>query len=824
MSPVLVLQSPCNVPSADGYVLNATVIPKDHGSFGYLSLWPDAEGMPVVSTLNARDGFVTSNMAIVPTLNGAIDAYNSSPADLIVDIFSYFAPIGPLMINTTALPSGVVNYPYLVTLGASGGVMPYTWSIATGTLPPNLTLDPSSGTISGTPTVSQDYQFEVQVIDSESPAQTAVRPLDINVTATLQQLSITTSLLPSGTQNVGYNAMMTATGGITPYAWTIIAGSLPPGLHLNNTTGAITGTPTGAGVSNFTVQVSDAEVPAVTAALALSITIVPAVPLQITTNSLADGIAGSYYSAQLMAIGGVYPYTWSIIGNLPSGLTLNPSTGMVSGTPMLVGNTTFTAVVNDSETPAVNAQKQLSITINSPGGNGNPGLLSGHYAFYLNGFNASTPWTLAGSFISDGNGNITSGVVDGNSTTSQPFTANVTGTYSISSIGLNLITLQGSGFAAMTFAFALNAGGNGQIIEYDDTTGQGSRGSGQLRKADGSAFSLNALNGGWTFDVNGASKHNSGQVYRFVDVGQFTLQSGNMTNGTCDTNDGGNYGTCTYTGTVTTVNSQTGRATVSGQSSNGPFDSVVYVVTSSEIIMAQADAGSSGAPIAVGDVQRKSGSFTNASLNGNDVMVMQGIHGSDGVDQSILALISFDGNGNYNISTMDEDRAGTITQDQPQQGTYSVQSNGSVSFSCQSGGCPSGFLFALNKGVFVGTGSSIINGEIGPQASGPFSNASIAGNYVGGSMLPLDYENTHNELMVGTADGVGNMVVSGDSSSSDGLDQYFGTQVSYSIAANGRGTAIAQGDSRPSVVYVVSPSLFFVMMPSPDAELAVFQH
>jgi hypothetical protein len=81
----------CAVPSAQGaYVLNATVVPQ--GSMGYLTLWPDGTGQPVVSTLNAVDGAITSNMAIVPTSNGIIDAYAQGTTNLILDIFSYFAP------------------------------------------------------------------------------------------------------------------------------------------------------------------------------------------------------------------------------------------------------------------------------------------------------------------------------------------------------------------------------------------------------------------------------------------------------------------------------------------------------------------------------------------------------------------------------------------------------------------------------------------------------------------------------------------------------------------------------------------------------------
>jgi hypothetical protein len=76
--------------TAQAYVLNATVVPTS--SLGYLTLWPAGETQPAVSTLNANDGAVTSNMAIVPTVNGSIDAFSSNPTQLILDLSSYFAP------------------------------------------------------------------------------------------------------------------------------------------------------------------------------------------------------------------------------------------------------------------------------------------------------------------------------------------------------------------------------------------------------------------------------------------------------------------------------------------------------------------------------------------------------------------------------------------------------------------------------------------------------------------------------------------------------------------------------------------------------------
>jgi hypothetical protein len=89
--PVNVVGSSCAPSSsARAFVLNATVVPS--GVMGYLTLWPDPQMQPTASTLNAYDGFITSNMAIVPNVNGKIDAYADGLTQLILDISGYFAP------------------------------------------------------------------------------------------------------------------------------------------------------------------------------------------------------------------------------------------------------------------------------------------------------------------------------------------------------------------------------------------------------------------------------------------------------------------------------------------------------------------------------------------------------------------------------------------------------------------------------------------------------------------------------------------------------------------------------------------------------------
>jgi len=177
-------------------------------------------------------------------------------------------------------------------------------------------------------------------------------------------LVITTTSLPDGTVGVAYSQTLQATGGVTPYTWSVVSGSLPAGLSLGSSTGTVSGTPTATGTSNFTVQVADSQQPADTDTQALSITTVAAPPAPtITTTSLPSGTRGTPYSATVQATGGTLPYTWSIVsGSLPTGLSLNPSTGVISGTPTKKGTKSFTIRCTDAMSQY--DDQALSITIN----------------------------------------------------------------------------------------------------------------------------------------------------------------------------------------------------------------------------------------------------------------------------------------------------------------------------------------------------------------------------------------------------------------------------------------------------------------------------
>ena len=270
----------------------------------------------------------------------------------------------PLTISSTSLPGGIPNQTYKATLSADGGTAPYTWSVTSGTLPSGLSLAKATGVISGTPTASSTTSLTFKAADSSSPAQTKTVTLSLVIAPV--PLAITTTAVPSGTQGSTYSALVNASGGTTPYAWSISSGSLSAGLTLGTTTGLISGTPTATGTSSFTVTITDAGSPAQTQSVKLSLVIAAPAPttLTISTSSLPSGTKGASYSNALQASGGTTPYAWSITtGSLPAGLALTPATGLISGAPTATGTTSFTATVTDAGSPAQTKSVNLSIVV-----------------------------------------------------------------------------------------------------------------------------------------------------------------------------------------------------------------------------------------------------------------------------------------------------------------------------------------------------------------------------------------------------------------------------------------------------------------------------
>ena len=342
-----------SLPGGEVGVAYSTTLAETGGTAPYT--WTVSGGtLPGGLSLNSSSGVISGTPTTVGTPSFSVtvkdsDGITSPAANLSI-------AISGVTITTSSLPNGTVSAAYSTTLNASGGTAPYTWTLTTGSLPAGLTLNSSSGVIGGTPTTANTFSFSITAKDSLGSTSPAAN-LSITI---VNPLTITTSSLPNGVVSVPYSQNLAATGGTTPYTWTLATGSLPAGLTLSSS-GAIGGTPTTAGSPSFTVTVKDSG--GLTAGpQSLTITINPA--LSITTTLLPNGAVNAAYSAPLAATGGVPPYSnWTVSsGSLPSGLTLNSSTGVIGGTPTATGSPSFSVTVKDSagntSTPA-----NLSITI-----------------------------------------------------------------------------------------------------------------------------------------------------------------------------------------------------------------------------------------------------------------------------------------------------------------------------------------------------------------------------------------------------------------------------------------------------------------------------
>jgi hypothetical protein len=234
--------------------------------------WSIGSGsLPAGLSLASGTGVISGTPTASGTFNFTANVSDSSnPAQTTSAATSVVVAAIQLAIASSTLPSGISGTPFSTALSASGGTAPYTWSITSGSLPAGLSLTPSTGVISGTPTTSGTSSFTATVTDAESQAQSKSATISLSVTSPSLALS---TALPYATDGTGYSAGLQVSGGTPAYTWSIPSGSLPAGLTMSATTGVISGTPSAAGTSNFTVMVTDNSNPALTKSVATSIVV-----------------------------------------------------------------------------------------------------------------------------------------------------------------------------------------------------------------------------------------------------------------------------------------------------------------------------------------------------------------------------------------------------------------------------------------------------------------------------------------------------------------------------------------------------------------------
>ncbi|WP_425604150.1 putative Ig domain-containing protein [Stenotrophomonas pavanii] len=257
-----------------------------------------------------------------------------------------------ILIAPSSLPNATVATAYSQTVTASGGTVGYSYAVTAGSLPPGLSLS-SGGVLSGTPTAGGTYNFTLAATDSSTGTgpYTGTRAYAITVSAPTLTLTPTPGSVLNATAGAAVTGLsFTAANGTAPYSYAITAGALPPGVTLAST-GSLSGTPSATGNFTFTLTATDGSSgPGAPFTVSGSYTLSVAAPtITLSPATLPAPTIGIAYSQTFVASEG-HPATFTYgvnAGVLPAGLSLNPSTGVLSGTPTQAGAFSFTISATD---------------------------------------------------------------------------------------------------------------------------------------------------------------------------------------------------------------------------------------------------------------------------------------------------------------------------------------------------------------------------------------------------------------------------------------------------------------------------------------------
>jgi hypothetical protein len=394
-----------------------------------------------------------------------------------------------------------------------------------------------------------------------------------------------------------------------------------------------------------------------------SIINITALPSFLTT-SLPDATIGTGYVSSVAVAAGAPPFAFSIVsGALPPGITYsNASLNAIeiSGIPLpnSAGTYTVTFKATDSTGGSTTSQA-LTITVQAASGSArkadpgvqptavlagdssNDALLTGNYAFGFTGLIGSSATAAAGSFVSDGQGNITGGLADRNGPAGPQTTLPFTGTYNVGADGLGIMMLQFADGSSATYAVAATAEGNARFIEFDDAAGTGTHGSGEIEKQDTSAFSISKLEGDYVFELNGTDAAGS----RLAMVGGLAASaSGSISQATFSANDAGravsldpasgNFGvSATGRGNATLAIAPLG--TFNSATLNFSF----YVVSANEWFAIETDPA--GQPVLAGEFLRSTGTTNRVTVAYGQSSTTQFFsNATDGVQLAVANTVS----------------------------------------------------------------------------------------------------------------------------------------------------------------------------------------
>lgn len=437
VSPPTMTYAPTNPPTATvGTAYSQSVAGATGGSAPYTYAIASGSLPPGVSLASngTLSGTPTGGGNYTFTVKATDSSTGSGPFNATSGSLTLTVGAPTITIAPASLPNPTVGVAYSQSETASGGTGSYAYSVA-GSLPPGLAVS-NTGVISGTPTSTGTYTFDITATDSS----TGSGPYNGSHTYTLTVAPPTITLSPgsllSPTVGVAYSQTITASEGVpATFTYNVSSGSLPAGLSLGGSTGVLSGTPTASGAFSFTITATDGN--GITGSQAYSGTVV-AGTVVLAAGALPNATAEAPYSHAFNASGGTTPYTYSLTaGSLPAGLALS-SSGVLSGTPTAAGTFNFTIKATDNSTGSgapFSASQAFTLTVAGPTLTVSPSSLptgTGGVAYShtisANGGSGGYTFSLSAGALPPGIAVSSAGLVSGTPTTAGSYTFTVTAT------------------------------------------------------------------------------------------------------------------------------------------------------------------------------------------------------------------------------------------------------------------------------------------------------------------------------------------------------------------------------------------------------------
>jgi hypothetical protein len=591
---------------------------------------------------------ISAGTGITATVTGTPTVWGSNSTTIQVtdakqisssQVLSFLVNAPKVMLFTISLLGGVINEPYSQSLQATSGVPPYVWSITSGSLPPGLQLNASSGLISGTPSAIERSSFVAQVTDTNTPTPSSA---SANLAITINSpLAIATTTLASGSVRSAYAQTISVTGGVPPiFGFSPISGgSLPNGLTLNQN-GTVTGTPTVAGTSSFNFEVADSQVPVsniVTGTLSITIT-APSCPNNANLTGNYGFLLNDGGLSRASAVGSFFA---DGAGNMTSGiadpaLVGNASPEAITGSYCIGSNNLGTLTLSYPLANPTNTTLAIAVQAD-----GNARLavfdgpwvplkdfsgfalkqdttafsllkITGNYGFGLVGGPMESARSGAvGAFTADGQGNINNGQINYSDGSVRAFTAN---DFVVSSTGRGTATLVGTIPTKLLVFYIVDASHLLGTIQ-GETKLDGSVLAGEFVRQAGGPYTAASLSGTSLIEMQATDNSNFTSptatvgLITFDGVGNFTLNA--------DENNSGAMTTISSAGTY--IVSSNGLANLNVTA--GPVAGMtLWLVAPNQAFVAGGGAflgRGYDASFGIIEPQTSGSSFSNASFSGN---------------------------------------------------------------------------------------------------------------------------------------------------------------------------------------------------------------